>query len=303
MTDVPFYVKIKILSLTERQVKILYYQHENANIPGHHDIRYYENFTVSRHMHHDFELICLLSGSAELSVDDRTEIMHAPAFALVLCNQLHAIRSLDEVSSAIIHVFSGDVVSSFSQRIAGFAGADAVFDCPRAVRNFYLDTIASRRDFGSYTLKGCLYLILEQYLAYAALHERKSRQTTLLSAIFAYIGAHYTERITLEDVAKECGYQPHYLSRVFSDAVGINFKRFINSYRLDHARTLLQETDMSVTEVAMASGFGSVRSFNRAFAEEYHEPPKKRVSADLICDTTHFLIYESTGTVPEEIIT
>ena len=62
---------------------------------------------------------------------------------------------------------------------------------------------------------------------------------------------------------------------MFSEAVGINFRRFVNELRLEYARELLTATDLPVTEIAYKSGFGSIRSFNRAFGEEYHSVPKK----------------------------
>ena len=74
---------------------------------------------------------------------------------------------------------------------------------------------------------------------------------------------------------RDSGYSAHYLSRVFSEAVGINFRRFVNELRLEYARELLTTTDLPVTEIAYKSGFGSIRSFNRAFGEEYHSVPKK----------------------------
>ncbi len=95
-------------------------------------------------------------------------------------------------------------------------------------------------------------------------------------------------------MAESCGYDAHYLSRIFSSNVGINFKRVVNSYRLDYARTLLQETGLSITEVALASGFGSVRSFNRAFAEEYNAVPKNGRTLEPNLDSMYMLgVYET----------
>ncbi len=257
----------------------MFYQHSNANIKNHHDIYYYENLHFAKHMHHDYELVTLLSGELEIWLDTRSFVMKAPGCALVLSDQMHAYRCIAP-SASVVHVFSGDVVADLHQKLAGQTGISPVFFCSDSVRDFYLDTLTVRRDFGDYTLKGCLYLIMEEYLRSVTLQPRKTTQTDLLASIFAYVSAHYTEPITLDDVAKECGYNAHYLSRIFSAAVGIHFRRFVNSYRLDHARTLLQQEGVSVTEAALASGFGSVRSFNRAFAEEYSHTPREHTFRD-----------------------
>ena len=47
----------------------------------------------------------------------------------------------------------------------------------------------------------------------------------------------------------------------------MHFSRFVGWYRVDRARTLLQSTDLPITEVALRSGFQSTRSFNRVYRE------------------------------------
>ena len=273
----------------------MYYQTFNANRKKHHDITYFENIRFDRHLHNDFELAVPTCGAIRVTTEEKTEVLSPGSCALILSDQMHAYETVG-VSGVFIHVFSPDIVGSFVNRIAGRVGTSAIFPVPRGLTDFYLDTVVTRRDYGEYTLKGLLYLFLERYLAAAALIPRKTTQTTLLSSIFAYIGAHFTEKITLEDVAKSCGYDAHYLSRVFSSAVGINFKRVVNSYRLDYARTLLEESDLSITEVALASGFGSVRNFNRAFSAEYNELPKERRDPARLSDATRMLsVFESKG--------
>ena len=271
----------------------MYYQTSNANIRKHHDINYFENMRFDRHLHQDFELVVPLYGAVNVSTDAGSELLTPGSCALILSNQLHSYETINS-SGVIIHVFSPDNVGSFSNRVSGKVGTTSVFPCRKAVTDFYLDTLVTGKDFRDYTLKGCLYLFLEQYLSAVDLVAQKMTQTTLLSAIFAYISSHFTEKITLEDVAKHCGYNAHYLSRVFASSVGVNFKRVVNSYRLDHARQLLNETNLSVTEIALASGFGSVRNFNRAFAEEYNEMPKQQRDPKYLGDVSYCLpIYKS----------
>ncbi len=273
---------------------MLFYQTFNANVPKHHDITYFENLRFDRHLHQDFELVIPTYGAISVMTENKNELLMPGQCALILSDQMHAYETLGS-SGCFIHVFSPDTVGSFAKETAGKIGSSTLFSVPRSLTNYYLDTIVTRKDFRPFTLKGCLYGFLAEYISSVELTSRKTTQTTLLSSIFAYISAHFTENITLEDVAKSCGYGPHYLSRVFSSAVGINFKRVVNSYRLDYARTLLQESDLSITEVALASGFGSVRNFNRAFTEEYNEKPmERRKPRGENNETTFYLsVYES----------
>lgn len=89
----------------------------------------------------------------------------------------------------------------------------------------------------------------------------------IIHLMLRYISEHFRENITLGEMAETFGYEAHYLSRVFSSSVNINLRKYINQYRVDYAKYLLSETEQSITDVAMNSGFQSIRNFNRVFSE------------------------------------
>ncbi|MEM6857206.1 MAG: AraC family transcriptional regulator [Pseudomonadota bacterium] len=72
--------------------------------------------------------------------------------------------------------------------------------------------------------------------------------------------------LTLQSVSRRYGINHVYLSRAINDGLGYNFNGFINQLRVDHAKKLIEAGDKrSLTEIALAAGFGSKASFNRAF--------------------------------------
>jgi AraC-like DNA-binding protein len=62
---------------------------------------------------------------------------------------------------------------------------------------------------------------------------------------------------------------------MFRSAFGISFVEYLTMLRLREAILLLRSGKKSVTECAMESGFGSMRSFYRAFSEEFGVTPKE----------------------------
>lgn len=61
----------------------------------------------------------------------------------------------------------------------------------------------------------------------------------------------------------------HQVSKVINRVFGKNFNRFVNSYRIDEAKTrLAAEENTSITVIAFEVGFNSIASFNRVFKEE-----------------------------------
>jgi AraC-like DNA-binding protein len=69
-------------------------------------------------------------------------------------------------------------------------------------------------------------------------------------------------------MARMAGISKDYFSRIFKTVTGMNYSRWLNMIRLEKATELLAQDGMSLTEVAMLSGFQSIPSFNRVFHEE-----------------------------------
>lgn len=80
-----------------------------------------------------------------------------------------------------------------------------------------------------------------------------------------YISTHFSEDITLEDLAEVSHLNPAYLSKKFKDVNGIGFKEYLNTLRIHHAEELLINTDLSVLEIALMCGYDSSNYFGDIF--------------------------------------
>ena len=77
----------------------------------------------------------------------------------------------------------------------------------------------------------------------------------------------------LARLAARLGVSDRHLRRIFQERLGVSPQRWLATRRLLAAKQLLTDTGLPVTEVALASGFGSVRRFNAAFAAQYRLAP------------------------------
>jgi len=94
---------------------------------------------------------------------------------------------------------------------------------------------------------------------------------------------------TEADLGARLGVSARHLRRLFAEQLGVTPDQLARSRRTHFARRLLDDTDLTVTEVAFASGFGSVRQLNRACLDVFRAPPTalraRRRSADrLVAD-------------------
>lgn len=78
---------------------------------------------------------------------------------------------------------------------------------------------------------------------------------------------------TVEALASRVGMGARQLRRLFDQHLGVSPIAVAQTRRLLFAKQLLHDTRLSMVDVAMAGGFGSVRRFNHAFRALYHQPP------------------------------
>src|SRR6266542_2558467 len=79
----------------------------------------------------------------------------------------------------------------------------------------------------------------------------------------------------VEDLAARLGVGPRHLSRLFEKHVGANPTQVAKTARIQRAKRLIDSTDLPMTEIALRSGFRSLRRFNGVFAEVYKRPPSE----------------------------
>lgn len=98
-------------------------------------------------------------------------------------------------------------------------------------------------------------------------NERKQKE------LLAYIQEHYTEKMTLEILAREFHLSEKYISRYFVQHFHVPLSHYVQHLRLLHAKALLETTGDAITEIALQSGFPNVSYFIRSFKQEYGMAP------------------------------
>ena len=99
-----------------------------------------------------------------------------------------------------------------------------------------------------------------------------TRHEKLLQAA-AFLEARIEEEFDLDACAEHLALSRRQIERLFSSHLGITPVRYMNDLRLARGRALLSETDMKVTEVAVACGFASASHFSKSFRKKYGLSP------------------------------
>ena len=96
-----------------------------------------------------------------------------------------------------------------------------------------------------------------------------------ISLVQEYIHENYMQPLSVGSVARKFYFSPNYFSRVFRRVMGTGFNSYVNCYRVEKAREMLWETELSVSEIALLCGFGSISQFNRVFREVVRQTPRE----------------------------
>ena len=125
-------------------------------------------------------------------------------------------------------------------------------------------------------ISGLLRACLAEFLRLSDDEERIMRNKThraVISGALDYVADHYAHEIKICQLAEASSMSESHFRRVFEESMDMKPVDYINLIRIQCACELLKKTEKSMEEVAVASGFSSISSFNRNFKKILHISP------------------------------
>lgn len=243
--------------------------------------------------HHDFyEIYFLLGGNVDFLIEGKTHHLEPGDLLLISPQELHQaqIRTDSPYERIVLWIDRG--------YLAGLGdsgwGLDACFEKdspahtnllrPDKMRRAFLRDLLEKLVTEFYGGKpgGELYAhaLLVQFMVevnrlvrHATTALPRQEEPDLISQVLAYIGSHFQEELTLEQLAGEFYVSKYHLSHEFTSRMGISIYRYVIFRRLMLAKELMEDGCAPVA-VCQTCGFGDYANFYRAFKSEYGISPK-----------------------------
>lgn len=251
---------------------MIFHQPSNSLSNYHYNTYFYSNNFFDFHFHKNLELIYVIKGSVTCTVNQRTYILEANDFGLCLPCDIHRYEPEKNTLYWVL-VFSEDFVRSFSKLIADKTGNGFSFRCDETLNAYIKEHLIYNSSPSILTLKSCLYAICEKYINSVELIERDCKKAEMITVISDYIQNNYAKPLLLREISAKLGYDYNYMSRYFRKVFQMTFTEFVNTYRLERAIELLENTDKDIITISYESGFQSVRNFNAFFKKNLKTTP------------------------------
>ncbi len=225
--------------------------------------------------HATVELVVVCRGRVRAWIGDAEMMLSENEIAVVLSNEAHQFKSLQEGEYVSIYIptfLCPDFIEALKNKTSHFP---VVRDARAVAVIRHAMEMLEREDVNAVEEKGYIYVMLGTILRWIEFEETTAtKETDLPTKLLFYINEHYKEDLPIDKIAQALGYSSHHLSDAFRACFHVGIGNYINTLRLKNAVMLMREKK-NITESAMESGFGSLRTFYRVFAEEFGCAPRE----------------------------
>lgn len=250
---------------------------------------------IECHWHENFEIMYFEQGEAVIYCNSQPLMARPGDVIIINSNDLHYGESLSapliyyvvEFDFSFIHSSQIDLCQT--KYLTPLVQNRLLFRNQLDSNDLLLDEVRqliseySRQELGyELAVKAYIYRILvlllrchDQQLISETEKNRQRKVLNRLSPVLKYMDTHYTETLSLKQLSTMAAMSSHYFCRLFKSLTGKSPTEYINRLRINKAVSLLSESELNITEIALAVGFTDSNYFSRMFKKYKHVSPSK----------------------------
>jgi AraC-like DNA-binding protein len=253
----------------------------------------------------DFELNFLLNGQQYFCRRQESFLLREDDVILINPNDGHASYGQVNNTIALVLHFSSDALRGLvpKGKLLSFSAchsdSNTRYNKPyirlREYASSLILALADGGPYAQYTARACIEMLIATLCncfepeIISTTPETDEKTQRVMSCIISYLEEHFSEKISLEDIAVLTNYNRTYISTLFRKYVGVGFYDYLMRLRLQHAIKDLVMTDMPLTDIALSNGFADLKTFNQRFRELLDcLPSEYRKNVLLTPDAMHY---------------
>lgn len=228
------------------------------------------------HLHHHYEILVCTAGTLIATCCGKTETLWPGDMMIAFSNDIHSYTKTDH-GKGVMLILKPGILPLISEKLDRRRYDNFLLEeNPRYAELAAAIMEEYQQDQDWIVLYGYLNLLLGLVLKRLP-HRTETRtvNSDLFSEVLYYVAEHYTECISLKSLSSQFGVDPCYLSRMFSTHFPDGFLRYLHELRVEHAKYLLQHTNMRISDILYQSGFMDQKTFNRVFLQLTGKTPSQ----------------------------
>ncbi len=228
------------------------------------------------HIHNELEMVYVKHGYVQCHADNKVYETFDGDIFICFPNQFHYYTDVAE-GEYYLFIISPDVFFNLNDVFKNNIPQENILLANEnfKVGDFLLNILSQQGEYAKTLQAGLLNLLLPQLLEKVELIPRITASSHTINSILSYCAENYKSNISLETVAKELHISKYHISHIFNQTLGISFNAHINTLRINEACRLIKEDKNNISYISEEVGFGSIRSFNRAFMSIMKTTPLK----------------------------
>ena len=216
------------------------------------------------HMHKEFEIVYVRRGKTMAYADKNSYALKKGDLFIAFPNQIHYYETL-QTGEFMVIIFSPSILFEQTDEMVNSVPEQNIIP-PEEHLNTLLDGIyTARGKYSNMEISGYLQLIMSVVLQKVPLHTIVRDKSTTFYNLLDYCARHYNEDLTLDTVSEKLHVSKYYISHMINQRLNRNFNEYINNLRVTEACRLLKKENNKIADISEDVGFGTIRSFNRAF--------------------------------------
>ena len=228
------------------------------------------------HLHTEAEIGYCKEGSSVLYIEDKRFEIKKGDFFIVFPNQIHRFELSENISATLIFL-QPEAIPELRNILLKKSPVIPIVNS--GIKNaLQIISILESLTPGQYNteiIHGLTLSLCGILFEHTEFEKRNEQNTSTTKNILIYCNEHFSEPITIEDVAQNLFMSRSHISHVFKDKLNSTFSQYITNRRIELACRLLNSSSDTITDIAFSTGFNSVRTFNRIFTKNIGCPPRE----------------------------
>lgn len=264
-----------------------YFEHNATPIIPYHIT---EPYSFPLHLHLDIKLIYMSEGEMIVGYPDKDYHVKAGDFLIIFPYTVHSFKTLTPNVDFMSIICNHMICNDFEETLFNFHPESPIINNKRISQEiekyiYELRDIDASKSENFLLIKYLIGVIFAKTLPLLKLNKNTSKfEKDLTVQAVKYVYDNFKEEISIDTAAKALNLSRNNVIKLFASNINVSFVRYVNSLRIDYAKTQLEATNKSILDIALEAGFGTLRTFNRTFKEytsktplQYRNEYKKRI--------------------------